>query len=208
MPIERVSLVGAGGHAKVVLEALHAGFPGVAVGVFDDAASGTLLGIPIVRLPAAGAVPGPAHVAIGDASARERLCRALLQAGVHLLAIAHPAAIVSPSARLAGGVFAAAKCVIGPQATVGEAAIVNHGAIVDHDCVVGEWSHIAPGVVLGGGVSVGRAALVGAGATVLPGVRIGEHAIIGAGAVVARDVAPRTRVAGVPARPLQDSEKR
>lgn len=42
-----------------------------------------------------------------------------------------------------------------------------------------------------------------AGARILPGVRLGEVCIIGAGAVVTADVASRTVVAGVPARPMR-----
>jgi acetyltransferase-like isoleucine patch superfamily enzyme len=41
---------------------------------------------------------------------------------------------------------------------------------------------------------------IGAGAIVLPGVVIGPDAVVGAGAVVTRDVAPRSVVAGNPAR--------
>ncbi len=44
---------------------------------------------------------------------------------------------------------------------------------------------------------------IGAGATVLAGVRIGRGSIVAAGAVVARDVAPRTIVGGVPARVIK-----
>lgn len=50
---------------------------------------------------------------------------------------------------------------------------------------------------------VRRRASIGSGATILCGVTIGEEAIVGAGAVVTRDVAPRTVVAGNPARPMR-----
>ena len=50
---------------------------------------------------------------------------------------------------------------------------------------------------------VGHRAALGSGVIVLGGVRIGREALVGAGAVVTRDVAPRERVAGVPARRLQ-----
>jgi maltose O-acetyltransferase len=41
---------------------------------------------------------------------------------------------------------------------------------------------------------------IGAGAIIMPGVTIGEGAMVGAGSVVTRNVAPRTIVAGNPAR--------
>ena len=50
------------------------------------------------------------------------------------------------------------------------------------------------------GVVIQKRARIGANATLLPGVVVGEEALVGAGAVVTRDVAPRTVVAGNPAR--------
>ena len=49
-----------------------------------------------------------------------------------------------------------------------------------------------------------RGCYLGACCVILPGVTIGEGAVVGAGAVVTRDVAPRTLVAGVPARFVKD----
>ena len=46
---------------------------------------------------------------------------------------------------------------------------------------------------------------IGAGARILDGVTIGRNAVVGAGSVVTRDVAPNSKVAGVPARPLVSS---
>jgi UDP-2-acetamido-3-amino-2,3-dideoxy-glucuronate N-acetyltransferase len=48
---------------------------------------------------------------------------------------------------------------------------------------------------------VEHAASIGSGSLILGGVAIGAEATVGAGAVVTRDVAPRTTVRGVPARP-------
>ena len=52
-------------------------------------------------------------------------------------------------------------------------------------------------------VSVGHDVWIGHGVTVLAGVRIGTGAVVGAGAVVAKDVAPYSIVAGVPAREIK-----
>lgn len=52
-------------------------------------------------------------------------------------------------------------------------------------------------------VTIGNDVWIGGGATILPGVTIGDAAVIAAAAVVTRDVAPRTLVAGNPARALR-----
>jgi acetyltransferase-like isoleucine patch superfamily enzyme len=50
--------------------------------------------------------------------------------------------------------------------------------------------------------SIGDWCHIGAGVIVAKGVTIGDHVVVGAGAFVNRDVAPRSVVAGVPARPI------
>lgn len=49
-------------------------------------------------------------------------------------------------------------------------------------------------------ITVENGAWIGAGAIILPGVTVGEHSIVGAGSLVRKDVAPRTVVAGNPAK--------
>ncbi|MGL5669629.1 MAG: sugar O-acetyltransferase [Shewanella sp.] len=51
-------------------------------------------------------------------------------------------------------------------------------------------------------VIIGDKVWIGGGAILMPGITIGDEAIVGAGAVVTRDVAPRVRVVGNPARPI------
>jgi serine O-acetyltransferase len=49
---------------------------------------------------------------------------------------------------------------------------------------------------------VGDDVVLGAHAVLLGNVTVGDRATVGANAVVTTDVAPDTRVAGVPARPI------
>lgn len=53
-------------------------------------------------------------------------------------------------------------------------------------------------------VRIERGAWVGATSVLLPGVTIGGNAVVGAGSVVTKSVAPRTVVAGNPARWIKD----
>ena len=205
MHTDSLLIIGASGHAKVVLDALRASEPALMIGVTDDnrALEGTLLhGLPVLtpvdwtREPTAA----PFHIAIGHNENRARCYTAGRASQRMPRSIIHPDATVSPLAEIGAGSFVAARAVVAPAARVGEGVILNHGSVVDHDCLVGDFSHIAPLAVLGGGVNVGRLVLIGAGAIVLPGQTIGDRAIIGAGAVVTRDVAAGVTVMGIPAR--------
>lgn len=198
-------IAGAGGHAKVVLDALQKQHPDRAVVMSDDRAlhtALTMLGLPVIAplLDPSAPTGQPVHVALGGNQLRQKVSLEAQGLGLVLESVTHPAACIAESALVGAGTLVAAGAVIGPAARVGRGCIVNHGAIVDHDCLVGDWAHIAPGVVLGGEVVVEEGAMVGAGAVVLPGCRIGAWAVVGAGAVVTRDVERALVVVGVPAK--------
>jgi sugar O-acyltransferase (sialic acid O-acetyltransferase NeuD family) len=204
MPTDVVVLLGAGGHAKVVYDAIVAAKLAGRIEVRDDNRS--LEGKPfldtIVRTPIDTAA-AMVHIAIGDNRARSKVMNT--QRGRELLTVIHPGALVSPQSRIAHGAFVAAGAVVAAGARIGECAIINHRAVVDHDCIVGACAHVAPATTLGGAVEIGEGALIGSGAVVLPGIRIGKWAVVGAGAVVNRPVADGETVYGVPARGKSDA---
>jgi len=203
-----ILVLGAGGHGKAVLDLLLASGAYVIAGVVDAAPrQAAILGVPVLGDEAAAgrsfaAGVGFAHPAIGANAARLAAGARLQAIGFALPTLAHPTAVIGNGVTLAEGCAVMARVVIGPDARIGRLALINTGAIVEHDSVVEEGAHLAPGVVLTGGVRVGARAMLGAGAVVLPGLTIGADAVIGAGAAVTADVLPGARVAGVPARPV------
>lgn len=204
MPIEALGLLGTGGHAKVVYDAVVEGGLARSVRAFDDDPGRTGVTFLDLRVEAAGAaladLPKDIHVAIGNNRARWSAAERVRAAGRSVFTVVHPRAQLSSYATVGAGAFVAAFAVLAPGVTVGECAIVNHSAIVDHDCLVGPNAHVAPHVTLGGGVRIGTGALIGAGAVVLPGVTVGDWAVVGAGAVVTRPVPDGSTVIGIPAR--------
>jgi UDP-perosamine 4-acetyltransferase len=208
--VSRVVLLGGGGHARVVAEALRLsgteplGYlapepasvpfaPGLAhlgrdLALRDLDAGTTLL------VCAIGSVAGTsARIAAWDTG------RA---AGFRFADARHPRALMSDGASAGPGLQLLAGAVVQTGARLGANVIVNTRAVVEHDAEVGDHSHIAPMACLSGGVRVGARAHVGAGAVVLQGRTIGEGAVVGAGSVVTRDVPAGSVVAGNPARAL------
>lgn len=201
-------IVGAGGHAKVVIELFRSlGIP--IAGLTDaDATPRTVLGVRVLGDDAL--LPSlfsqglrNAFVALGDNKTRLRVGLSLQALGFNLLTAVSPRAAVSPSARLGAGVAVMAGAVINADAEVGDLVIVNSGAIVEHDAVLGRACHIGPGAVLAGQVRVGQSALLGAGSRVVPGREIGEGTVIGAGGCVVRDIPAHVVAVGVPAQALR-----
>lgn len=208
-----IVVVGAGGHAKVVIEAIRASAVFQVAGVVDPRPVGDVLGAPwlgsdetLPSLQAQGI--GHAVVAIGDNRLRESIGKRLLDLGYSAPAIIHPSAIVSPSAQIRPGAVVMAHACVGPLAVLGDFCIVNTAAIVEHDDRIGIAAHVAPGVALGGSVTIGNRALVGIGSSVRPGVSVGQDVVIGAGSAVVSDFPDGVTVGGTPARLLRPAEKR
>ena len=204
----KITVYGASGHGKVVLDILLAlGATGIAGFVDDDPArqGATVLGYPVVgdsEWLTREARGGGMSVAlgIGNNTVRQVLAERCRRAGAALLLAVHPRAVVASSARLGDGTVVMAGAVVNPDAIVGEGAIINTCAVVEHDVVVGHFAHISPNAALGGGARVGDFSHLGLGASVLPGVRIGAHVIVGAGATVTKDLEDAIVAMGVPAR--------
>lgn len=205
----KILLIGAGGHARVCLEALRDAHPMAEfVAVSRDQSSIDDLGVPIIGSDADLQIitqrvhSTTAYVAIGANQARADAAQRWLAVGGTLVDAVSRFAMVSTSASWEPGVALLPGAVVNAATRLGSCVIVNTNASIDHDGVVGSFSHIAPGVAIAGGVTIGERVLVGIGARVLPGLTIGDDAVIGAGAVVVADVPSGAVVVGVPARPI------
>ncbi|WP_040494730.1 NeuD/PglB/VioB family sugar acetyltransferase [Ilumatobacter nonamiensis] len=206
----RILLVGAGGHARVVIEALQDEPANTIVGAVSDDGSGLPdLGIPMLgttdeldRIAGEHGVDAVC-IAVGNNAARARIAADVGDHGFDLATARSAYAVVSPTATVGAGSHLLPGSVVNAATRLGAGTIVNTNASIDHDGDVGDFVHIAPGVAIGGAVRIGDRTFVGIGARILPGLALGADVIVGGGAVVVSDVPAGTTVVGIPARPVE-----
>jgi sugar O-acyltransferase (sialic acid O-acetyltransferase NeuD family) len=208
---EKIFLVGANGHAKVVIDIIEKQQKYDVAFLYDT--DPELEGANFFGYKVAGSEyelfdkPEYSDVRVGIATVGDNRIRAkvvdwLNERSVRLVSAIHPSAQIGRGVEIGDGTVIMAGAVINPDTFIGNNVIINTKASVDHDCHVSDLVHIAPGATLCGGVSVGARSFICVGATILPGITIGENCTIGAGAVVTLDVPDAVTVVGVPARAI------
>ena len=210
---ERIAVIGTGGHARVVADAVQLSPNAVLAGYLDERLpAGTRVGAAAVfgTLDAlsellASATITAVVVAIGDNSVRERVVEQVNSRWTEARfgIVIHPSAVVAGDVMIGAGSVVLAGAVANVGTRIAEHCILNTGCSLDHDSELGAFGSIAPGAVLGGGVRIGTRTAVGIGVTVSNDVSIGRDTVVGAGAVVVRDLPDAVVAYGVPAREVR-----
>lgn len=205
--MEKIVLVGFGGHAKSVIDTIEqcsefqiVGFSdvtsqfqkeyrGYKVICSDDA----LFDIYKSGIKYAFITIGY----MGQSSIREKIYNKLKQIGFIIPVIIDKSAIIARDVILEEGTFVGKNVVLNSQVYVNKLAIINTGAIIEHECNIGQNSHIAGGSILCGNVTVCDNVFVGAGSKIIQNITVGSNTIIGAGSVVLHNVKQNSKVYGL-----------
>lgn len=192
-PIDKILLIGNGGHCKVVIDALYRYNPKIKIGLITEKVDPSPLFVGVdadlPKLHEEGwKMAFVAIGSIGDCSLRVKIAHSLQQLGFVCPPIIDPTAIVSASANIGNGVFIGAGAVINANAHIDQYAIVNTRSVIEHDCTIGMFSHVSPGAILCGNVSIGKHVHVGAGSLVRQSIHIGDDTVVGMGSVIVKDL--------------------
>jgi sugar O-acyltransferase (sialic acid O-acetyltransferase NeuD family) len=190
-------LIGASGHAKVILDAMEcAGIP--VEGVFDrnEALQRCLEYAVKPCFHFQPSIEKELIIAIGHIDVRKRLAGEFGNR-VSWGKVIHPSALISKYSSVGNGSVVMAGAVVQVNVKIGEHVIINTKASIDHDSEIGDFTHIAPQAVLCGNIKIGAECLIGAGSVLTPGVTVGENCIVGAGSVVLRNIRDGEKVYGI-----------
>ena len=208
--MEKIVLVGAGGHCKVVIDIIKSTGSYNIVGITDKAhdKEKLVLDIPIIgddiiltELYNSGVKN--AFVCVGaleNIAVRDKIYNNLKAIGFNIPVLLHKHALVSPYASIGLGTCVMGGAIINPGAIIAQNCIVNTGAIIEHDCKVQRNTHISPKACIAGGVEIGYNTHIGMGSSIIQSVHIGNNVIIGAGAVVIENIVDNVVAVGIPSK--------
>jgi sugar O-acyltransferase (sialic acid O-acetyltransferase NeuD family) len=203
-------VIGASGHAKVVIDVIEKEGRYAILGLID---SYKLVGTSVYGYEILGAdeyLPSLVEhrkvaagiIAIGDNWKRHLMARkiASLVPAFRFVSAVHPSAAVARGVKIGAGTVLMAGAVVNSDCRIGNFCILNTNASLDHDGLMGDFSSLAPGAAAGGNVTIGEFSAVALGACISHGVAIGEHTVLGAGALALEDIPDHCVAYGIPAR--------
>ena len=203
---EKVVIIGAGGHSRVIRDIL---------GQYDmiDIIGYTDLnlrnGMNISYLGDDSSIlefsPDEIYLANGLGSVslpkkHKTIYERFISKGYKFINIIHRRSILTQKVKMGEGVQVMAGVVINTGTIINDNTIINTSVTIEHECIIGAHSHIATAATLCGEVEIGECCHIGAGATIIQGVKIGDNTLIGAGALVLSDMPPSSKAFGVPAK--------
>lgn len=209
-----VVVIGASGHAKVVIDILEKAGKYQIHGLVDayKPVGGFQFGYEILGteeyLPAlvenrnvSGGI-----IAIGDNWKRHLMTEKIrsLVPDFKFISAVHPSAVVARGVTIGEGTVLMAGAIVNSDSRIGNFCILNTNSSLDHDCLMEDYASLAPGVTTGGNVSIGGFTAISLGCSIAHGVIIGEHTVLGAGALALENIPGHCVAYGIPAKIIRE----
>jgi len=196
--MKRLLIIGSGGHAGQVIDAVNLVGEYTIVGLIDDF-------LPVGTIKHGYIIVGKVDeistmknhfeylfIAIGDNITRSDIWYKYSQYPYAI--IVHPKASVSTKSNIYKGVYIGANATVAYNTSIYTCAIVNTNASIDHDSKLYAFASLNPNSATGGNVKIDTHTRVGMGVNIRDGVTIGVRCKIGMGCTIISDVPNDTTI--------------
>lgn len=207
---ENVTIIGAGGHAKVIADIIYKSGDNI-YGFLDDKKDvGTVI-IKQLNCKVIGKVdyciklqqeiPDMKFIiAIGKNETRKEIAEKYKE--LNFYTAIHPSSQISLDVKIGEGTAVMANTSINSSTNIGKHSIINTGAVIEHDNILEDYVHISPNATLCGTVKIDEMTHVGAGTTIKNNISVYKRCILGAGSVVVKNINDSDTYIGVPAKKM------
>ena len=195
--MNKILLVGAGGHAKACIDVIETQGIFSIVGLvekptitmrkifnYDIIGTDNDLGELFNNIKHALVTVGQ----IKNPNTRINLYSALKSLGYTLPVIVSNNAHVSKHAKIDEGTIIMHGVVVNAGARIGINCIINNQSLIEHDAVISDHCHIATGAIINGEAKVGEGSFIGSGVVINHRINIGRNCVIGSGSVIKTNI--------------------
>ena len=190
---KNIVIIGAGGHAKSVIDVVEELKCWKIIGLVGEkdeeykrvsgySVIGTDKDLPLIRKECKHAFIGIGQ--IKNCEPRVRVAKELERLDFIVPVMKAKSAYISKRATIGRGTIVCHGSIVNNGAEIGEHTIINSGSIVEHDSKIYSYTHISTGAIINGGAVVKQMSFVGSNSMIREGVTIPECSIIRAGSVV------------------------
>lgn len=192
--MQKIILIGAGGHAKVIVDTIEKskkydiiGFTDQNVpikpvyknyhvistdqhleAIFNNGVQNAFICIGFMGLP----------------SVREQIYFKLKKIGYTLPVIIDPSAVLASDVCIGEGTYIGKNTIINADVKIGKMCIINTAAVIEHECSIQDFTHISINATICGQTSIGKNVFIGANATVIQNCVISDNCFIKAGRLI------------------------
>ena len=193
-----IIIIGAGGGAKMCIDALSTSTEFEVIGLLDDNVNlGKIIsGVPVVgnikcvnKLLAINILNFViAFGVLEKRKVRFELYNSLKKMGCKFPNIIHSRSIVEKSVEFGEGNVILAGSNIGSCVKMGNLNYINNNTLISHDCTLKDNIHVAPGAVLASSITINSHVLIGMNTTLYYGINIGECSTILNGLIINNNI--------------------
>ena len=197
MKYKKIIIIGAGGHAKSLINLITSTNEFKILGLINNSISNKK----ILDCPILGTdkdlikyyKKGVRYCSIGigqikNPYKRIKLFNLLKKIGFKIPTIISKKSECFKSNEIGEGTQVFHNTLINSNVKIGYNCIINSGSIIEHDVEISNNCHISTGAIINGGVKINENTFIGSGAIIKNNIQIGKNCVIGMGMVVKKKI--------------------
>jgi len=137
--MKRIAIIGAGGHAKIIVDLINNLIDYEIIGFYDDNINKKLYNFKnLGNIKSINNSIDNYVIGIGDDLIRKNIYKN--NKNLNYCTLIHPSSIISKNSKIGKGTVICAGSIIQTDVNIGKHCIINTNSNIDHECVIGDFN--------------------------------------------------------------------
>jgi len=188
----KISIIGSGGHCNIIISLIEEVYGINSIdNIYDEDINKINTYLYNIKIKNFNEIKNNENmiIAIGNNNIRKNINNKLKHKNIKWKTLIHPFTYINKTSIIEEGSIICAGVIIQPNVKIGKHSIINTNSSIDHDCILEDYTHIAPGSTLCGNIFINEGTFIGAKTVIKEKILInGKWNIIGCGSVVIKNI--------------------